>query len=99
MAGFGALFVAVCFVFSVIPLSTFFPDNSLPSLTVKSNQPSLALKVQNDLYLDPRKCQAEFSRFYPQLEENEKIWRVRVESSIPIFRMQRRIVGMVVCIW
>lgn len=72
MAGLASLFVALCCFFSMIPLSAFLPN---PTLTLLASQPSLPAHLQNDLTLPQPKCRAEFGLLYPQLEENEAIWR------------------------
>lgn len=77
MAGFGAVFVGLCLVFSIIPLSNIFPGYIAPSPTLKAHQPSLSPRLQNDLSLAQPRCKAEFSQFYPQLLENEKVWKTK----------------------
>ena len=75
MAGFGAIFVALCLVFSIIPLSTIFPSYLPPTPSLRGQQPSLAALKQDDLHLPQSTCQAEFSRLYPQLTANQVAWK------------------------
>ncbi|TKY84762.1 hypothetical protein EX895_005842 [Sporisorium graminicola] len=78
MAGFGAVFVAFCLVFSIFPLSNLFPGyvTSLPA-GIKDSQPSLSPRKQDDLHLSQPTCKAEFSRLYPQLTVNELVWKAK----------------------
>ncbi|GAC75232.1 endoplasmic reticulum protein EP58 [Moesziomyces antarcticus T-34] len=75
MAGFAAVFVGLCLLFSFVPLATVFPDHELPSQSTRSGQPSLSARVQNELHLEQPRCRNEFSRLYPQLAANEAAWR------------------------
>ncbi|SPO26657.1 uncharacterized protein UTRI_03948_B [Ustilago trichophora] len=77
MAGFGAIFVGLCLVFSIIPLSTIFPNYVTPAPSLKSSQPSLTARSRNDLSLKQPKCRSEFSLLYPQLTENELLWKAK----------------------
>lgn len=75
MAGFGAVFVAICMVLSIVPLSTLFPGYVSMAPAVKDTQPSLDARMQADLHLPQATCKAEFSRLYPQLTANEIAWK------------------------
>ncbi|GAC95249.1 hypothetical protein PHSY_002824 [Pseudozyma hubeiensis SY62] len=75
MAMFAALFVGVCLVFSIVPLSNFFPAYAPISPSRWGPQPSLSALLQNDLHLAQPQCKAEFSRLFPQLTANEVVWK------------------------
>lgn len=75
MAGFGAIFVGFCLVFSIFPLSSLFPHYISPLPPAKGTQPSLSPRLQNDLHLSQSTCKAEFSRLYPQLIANQIAWK------------------------
>ncbi|SNX85055.1 uncharacterized protein MEPE_03764 [Melanopsichium pennsylvanicum] len=78
MAGFGAVFVAICLVFSILPLSTLFPNYyQLSTLTTDTRKilPSLSSRLRNDLSLSSSQCSAEFPRLYPQLSSNQVSWK------------------------
>lgn len=77
MAGFGALFVGLCFVFSILPLSSLFPNYLVPTPAIQADQASLGPRWRNDLGLEQPKCRAEFSLLYPQLAENEAAWKAK----------------------
>ncbi|CBQ73577.1 conserved hypothetical protein [Sporisorium reilianum SRZ2] len=78
MAGFGALFVALCLVLSIFPLSNILPDYIAASSTsLRTGRPSLSPRKQNDLHLSQPVCRAEFSRLYPQLAANEAAWKAK----------------------
>ena len=76
LAGFGAIFVGVCLLFSIVPLASILPTY-VPNVETKGSQPSLDMRKRNDVHLAQPVCKAEFSRLYPQLATNEAAWRTK----------------------